>query len=114
MLLLTMLLVTSFVIYLKYVSILFLRMVVDVSADMGSSGVLSEDINNPCRETELRKMFDKLKINLLPEYMCQIQRMSETDKTIDVAKEKKRLNAMFQVMLSSYVIVIHCRHYLLE
>ncbi|KAA0718416.1 hypothetical protein E1301_Tti022575 [Triplophysa tibetana] len=68
---------------------------------MGSSGVLSEDINNPCRETELRKMFDKLKINLLPEY---IKEVSEKDKTIDVTEEKKKLNAMLQEIFTKAAI----------
>ncbi|XP_043085061.1 uncharacterized protein LOC122331577 [Puntigrus tetrazona] len=72
------------------------RMASDAVLDMGSSGALTEDLNNPCRETELKKMYDKLRLQMLAKYIMEIKKKSKTDKTINETKEKERLKAMLK------------------
>ncbi|XP_051565726.1 uncharacterized protein si:dkey-61p9.7 [Myxocyprinus asiaticus] len=48
-------------------------MTVEVTAEMGSSGALTKDITNPCRESELRKMYAKLRVSVFSEYMMEIR-----------------------------------------
>ncbi|XP_043084963.1 putative uncharacterized protein DDB_G0271606 isoform X4 [Puntigrus tetrazona] len=68
----------------------------DAVVDMGSSGALSEDLNNPCRESELKKMYDKLRLQMLAKYIMEIKKKSKTDKTINETNEKERLKAMLK------------------
>ncbi|KAL1268816.1 hypothetical protein QQF64_034179 [Cirrhinus molitorella] len=68
----------------------------EASVNMGSSGALCEDLNNPCRESELRKMYDKLRLQMLSKYIIEIKKKSKTDKTINEAKEKEKLKQMIQ------------------
>ncbi|XP_043085073.1 uncharacterized protein LOC122331586 isoform X2 [Puntigrus tetrazona] len=72
------------------------RVASDAVLDMGSSGALTEDLNNPCRETELKKMYDKLRLQMLAKYIMEIKKKSKTDKTINETKEKERLKAMLK------------------
>lgn len=72
--------------------IVFSRMVTDCTAQMGSSGALSEDINNPCRETELKKMYEQLKNNSLPNYVTKIHRGPKKE-----TKDKEEIIAFLKV-----------------
>ncbi|XP_043084979.1 cilia- and flagella-associated protein 251-like isoform X19 [Puntigrus tetrazona] len=72
------------------------RVASDAVVDMGSSGALSEDLNNPCRESELKKMYDKLRLQMLAKYIMEIKKKSKTDKTINETNEKERLKAMLK------------------
>ncbi|XP_043085063.1 uncharacterized protein LOC122331579 [Puntigrus tetrazona] len=72
------------------------RMAFEASVDMGSSGASCEDINNPCRESELRKMYDKLRLQKLSKHIMDIKMKSKKDKTISETNEKERLKAMLK------------------
>lgn len=85
-------------------------MAFDVSVDMGSSGALCEDINNPCRETELIKLYDKLRLQTLPKHLIEIKKRSKTNRSINEVKEKEKLREMVQVMFSSLILHLSVRH----
>ncbi|XP_043085024.1 coiled-coil domain-containing protein 39-like isoform X10 [Puntigrus tetrazona] len=72
------------------------RMAFEASVDMGSSGASCEDLNNPCRESELRKMYDKLRLQKLSKHIMDIKMKSKKDKTISETNEKERLKAMLK------------------
>lgn len=76
------------------------RMSIEASAEMGGSSDMFEDINNPCRESELRKRYEMLKINMWPK--C-LQKMKENLKkrrgeTADERKEKETVERMIKMV----------------
>lgn len=51
----------------------FSRMGKVVDLKLGSSGVLSEDLSNPCRESELKCMYEKLSKNQWAKLLRQLK-----------------------------------------
>lgn len=83
--------------------IMFLRMVPGLTAEMGSSGALSEDINNPCRETELKKMYEQFKNNLLPNFIERIHKGSKKN----IKDKKQELIALLKVIFFCLCMFSH-------
>lgn len=65
------------------------RMSVEASAEMGCSNEIFEDINNPCRESELRRRYEMLRLNTWPKFLQKIKENSNMrrEETADVNKE---------------------------
>ncbi len=74
-------------------------MTVEASAEMGCRSEIFEDINNPCRESELRKRYDMLRINKWPKCLQKIKGKSNKRRgeTADEKKEKETVERMIKV-----------------
>ncbi|KAG9271766.1 hypothetical protein AMEX_G14735 [Astyanax mexicanus] len=60
-----------------------------VDLTLGTSGVLSEDITNPCRESELRMMYQKLSKNDWAKFLRQLKK-GVTEGTAGQSKELRK------------------------
>ncbi|KAF4115389.1 hypothetical protein G5714_002878 [Onychostoma macrolepis] len=60
---------------------------VEASGEIGCSSKIFEDVNNPCRESELRKSYEKLGLNAWPKCLQKIKGISKTRRG-DPADEK--------------------------
>ncbi|KAL6459492.1 hypothetical protein MHYP_G00329640 [Metynnis hypsauchen] len=74
------------------------RMEKTLDQELGSSGLLSEDLNNPCRESELKVMYNKLRQSLWADFLCQIKTKPEYK---DIKKEAEKRMKDFPTHLAS-------------
>lgn len=70
-------------------------MSIEASFDIGTSGEIFEDISNPCRESELRLSYNKMKTTMWPKILKEIEKKSKERK--DKNEEKKRVKKMIKV-----------------
>ncbi|XP_048009177.1 uncharacterized protein si:dkey-61p9.7 [Megalobrama amblycephala] len=74
------------------------RMSIEASAEMGCTSEIFEDINNPCRESELRKRYEILRISLWPKCLRTIREnvKKRRGETADEKKEKETVERMIK------------------
>ncbi|XP_067281648.1 uncharacterized protein si:dkey-61p9.7 [Pseudorasbora parva] len=73
-------------------------MSVEASAEIACSSEIFEDINNPCRESELTKRYEMLRLNKWPKCLQKIKEKSNKRRgeTADEKKEKETVERMIK------------------
>ncbi|KAI4873227.1 hypothetical protein NFI96_028183, partial [Prochilodus magdalenae] len=70
-----------------------------VDLKLGSSGVLSEDLTNPCRESELKRMYEKLSKNQWAKLLRQLKTGGPEMTTEKIKEERKKAEAVIKDVL---------------
>ncbi|KAI4873228.1 hypothetical protein NFI96_028187, partial [Prochilodus magdalenae] len=70
-----------------------------VDLKLGSSGVLSEDLTNPCRESELKRMYEKLSKNQWAKLLRQLKTGGPEMTTKKIKEERKKAEAVIKDVL---------------
>ncbi|KAK7140714.1 hypothetical protein R3I94_013101 [Phoxinus phoxinus] len=71
------------------------RMSIEASFEIGTSGEIFEDISNPCRESELRSSYNKMKTTMWPKIIKEIEKKTK-ESIEDKNEEKKRAKKMIK------------------
>ncbi|XP_056315249.1 uncharacterized protein si:dkey-61p9.7 isoform X2 [Danio aesculapii] len=72
------------------------RMTIEASAEIGSSSRIFEDINNPCRDSELRKSYELLRVEGWPRCLMKIKDGVKKGKLDDEKTEKETIKRMMK------------------
>ncbi|XP_073802335.1 uncharacterized protein isoform X4 [Danio rerio] len=72
------------------------RMSIEASAEIGSNSKIFEDINNPCRESELRKSYEMLRVKEWPKCLMRIKDGVKQGKLEDEKTEKETIKRMMK------------------
>lgn len=72
------------------------RMSIEASAEIGFNSKIFEDINNPCRESELRKSYELLRVKEWPKCLMSIKDRIKKGKVEDEKTEKETIKRMMK------------------
>lgn len=73
-------------------------MSIQASVEIGTNGEIFEDISNPCRESELRQSYNKLKMTMWQKCLQDIEnKFKASNGTVDKTKEKEAVKIMIKV-----------------
>lgn len=83
-------------------------MSIEASVEIGTSGEIFEDVSNPCRQSELRSSYNKMRTTMWPKILKEIEKKSKANReeTVDKNEEKERVKKMIKVTLY-YSFKIH-------
>lgn len=72
-------------------------MSVEASVEIGTSGDIFEDISNPCRESEIKSSYNKMRMTMWPKILKEIEKKASREETVDKKEEKERVKRMIKV-----------------
>ncbi len=77
-------------------------MSIEASVEIGTSGEIFEDISNPCRESELRSSYKRMRTTMWPKCLKEMEKKSKAsgEESVDKNEEKKKIKRMIKVTFS--------------
>uniref|UniRef100_A0A672KX41 Uncharacterized protein n=1 Tax=Sinocyclocheilus grahami TaxID=75366 RepID=A0A672KX41_SINGR len=72
------------------------------SVEIGTGGEIFEDISNPCRESELRSSYNRMRTTMWPKCIKEIEKKLKASRkeSVDKNEEKKKIKRMIKVIFS--------------